>query len=99
MLEKTLLVDKKRQLRLESLSSQKNKEVEEDNTKQLFQGHTTTPSVVLDQEDAQRKVLLDAMIRESNQSNGPVVKVLTNVHGNLLYLVDPASSHMLVSYL
>ena len=80
-MERTLAVETKQKERLEALSFQKDKEVEKSNTSKLFQGHTTTPSAILDEEDAQRKVLLDAMVRESTASNGPVIKVLTNVHG------------------
>ena len=82
LLERTLIVENKQRNRLEALSLQKQKKNEEDDRKQLLDGHTTTPPAILDQEDAQRKVLVEAMIRESTPSNGPVVKVLTNVHGN-----------------
>ena len=81
LLERTLQVEMKQKKRMEALNVQKNKEVEERNRQQLFEGQTSTPSTILDQEDANRKVLLDAMIRDSTPSNGPVVKVLTNVHG------------------
>ena len=82
LLERTLLVEEKQKKRLQSLAIQNEKEHEEANTKQLFEGHTTTTPTILQQEDVKRKELLDTMIRESTPSNGPVVKVLTSVHGN-----------------
>ena len=56
--------------------------MEEANRKQLLEGQVTTTASALDLEEAQRKELVDTMVRESAPSNAPVVKVLTNVHGN-----------------
>ena len=81
LLERTLIVEEKQKKRLQALALQKQQENEDFQRRQLFEGHTTTPTTVLEQEEAQRKELLDTMVRESTHSNGTVVKVLTNLHG------------------
>ena len=63
------------------MSHTNEKEREEANMALLYQGMSTTTTSLLDQEDAQRKELMDALVRDSTPSNAPVVKVLTNVQG------------------
>ena len=100
LLERTLQVEQKQKKRLEAIAIQKQQQMEEANRRQLLEGHSTSSAAVLDQEDAQRKELVDAMIRESTPSNASVVKVLTNVHGNYIaiitFLIDITSKHIYV---
>ena len=68
---------------MEDLSRQKQKELAEAHTLALYEGTLNSTNSVLEQEEAVRKDLVDAMVNSSTPSNGPVVKVLTNVQGNL----------------
>lgn len=80
LLEKSLELEEKQKKRLHDLSIQRQKESEEAKRKALLQGNQTNSSI-LDQEEAQRKELMATLIRDETPSNGPVVKVLTNVQG------------------
>lgn len=80
MLEKTLLVEEKQRKRLQEIAMQNRKEKEADITNQLYEGSTTTANSILDQEEAQRKELMDSLVRDSTP-DAPVVKVLNNVQG------------------
>ena len=57
------------------------------NDEMLLPEGNSASSSMLDQEDAQRKNLVDNMVQNPN-SNGPIVKVLSNVQGN--YLIKPS---------
>ena len=61
------------------LYMQNERESQEQKKRDLFEGNTTANTI--NQDEVQRKVLLDDMVRNSTSSNAPVVKVLTNVHG------------------
>ena len=80
LLERTLLVEQKQKKRLEVIALQKQQQMEESNRRKMFEGKVTTTPTALDEEEAQRKDLVDTMIKDCT-SNSPVVKVLTNVHG------------------
>ena len=82
LLEKTLILEEKQKRRLQDLSLEKHKETEEARRMQLYEGNPASIAI-LDEEDTQRKLLVDSMVRNSTTSNGPVVKVLTNVQGKL----------------
>lgn len=59
----------------------KQKELDEAHALALSEGTLNTNNSVLEQEEAVRKELVDAMVSSSTPSNAPVVKVLTNVQG------------------
>lgn len=80
MLEKTLQLEEKQKKRILDWSIQKDKEKEEAKKKELYEGTRSTTLAMIEGEEAQRKELLNAMI-QTTSSDGPVVKVLTNVHG------------------
>ena len=60
--------------------------MEDADRKKLLQENSNNSNVssILDLEDIQRKELVDTMVKTSTPSNGPVVKVLTNVQGNYI---------------
>ena len=82
LLERTVLVEEKQKNRLKAIALEKEREIAQSKKRQLLEGHAPTSAAMLDEEDNNRRELLDAMNRDSNPSNGPVVKVLSNVHGN-----------------
>lgn len=86
LLERTLAVEEKRRKRLLELSLAQQKEREKAQRLELIEGNPTSNSL-LNQEDTQRKQLVDNMVQNSSPSNGPIVKVLTNVQGNVLILI------------
>lgn len=82
LLTKTLLVEERQKKRLQELSMKEQKESEEANRRQLFEGtNPNTPPSILDQEEANRKELMTEMIRHSSPSDGPAIKVLNNIQG------------------
>ena len=83
LLERTVIVEQKQKQRLEALALEQQQQIENAKKRQLFEGHATTSTPILDQEDAHRKELVDTMVRECSSSQGPIVKVLTNVNGKL----------------
>ena len=85
LLQRTLLLEERQNKRLIELSTQKEKEIENDQRKQMYEGYTNSTTTIskLDQEEAQRKLLVDEMVKTSTPSNAPTVKVLTNLQGNL----------------
>lgn len=89
LLQKTLQVEEKQKKRLMDLSVQNQKEIEISQRKQLYDGYlnSTTTTSMLDQEEAERKLLVDEMVRTSTPSNAPTVRVLTNLQGNIAILV------------
>lgn len=88
LLEKTLEVEEKQKKRLLDLTLQKEKELEKAHQNKLFEGNYSTNASVLDEEENQRKQLIDAMVSNNSNtsSNGPVVRVLTNIQGISLFL-------------
>ena len=80
LLEKTLLIEEKQKKRLQGIMSQNEKEKEEAARIQLFEGNNATTMSMLDQEESQRKELMDGLIRNSTP-NAPVVKVLNSIQG------------------
>lgn len=80
LLEKTLALEQKQNSRLEDMIKQKEKEREQAMRQQLYEGSSPTTTSILNLEDAQRKGLMDALIRDSTP-NAPVVKVLNNIQG------------------
>lgn len=85
LLQKTLSVEHRQKKRLLDISIQKERQLEQANTAKLLEGYTncTTTDSILDQEDALRKTLVDAMVKNSTPSDAPTVKVLTNMQGKL----------------
>ena len=80
-MEKAREVEVKQRQRLQNISMQRQSLIEQTNRLRLFEENNTTAASILDQEDAQRKQLVDVMVRESTPSNAPVVRVLTNIQG------------------
>lgn len=81
LLERTLVLEQRQRKRLLDVSVQKQKEIEQANRVQLYQGTNSTTNSILNQEEAQRKELVDAMVQNSPPIMTPVVKVLTNLQG------------------
>ena len=83
LLQKTHLLEQKQKKRLMEIALQREKEIAEANQMKLYEG-TSTNSSILDQEDALRKELADAMNKGSTTAITPVVRVLNNVQGDLI---------------
>ena len=84
LLQRTFQVEQKQIKRLMDLSSQKNKEIEKSKTNEMYEGYSnnTSTTSMLEQEETQRKLLVEEMISSSTPTNAPTVKVLTNLQGN-----------------
>ena len=76
-------MEQKQKKRLNDIALQKEREIGESAKRQLYEGNTTTPDSLLHHEEAIRKQLMDEMIQHSTPSDGPTIKVLTNVQGIL----------------
>ena len=81
LFEKTVALEQRQKKRMMDLSIQKQKELDQANSLALYEGTFNSSTSVLEQEEAVRKELVEAMVHSSTPSNGPVVKVLTNVQG------------------
>lgn len=81
LLDKNLALEQRQKKRMHDLSAQKQKEMEQAHTMSLYEGTHNTTQSMLEQEESTAKQLVDAMAETSTPSNGPVVKVLTNVQG------------------
>lgn len=84
LLQKTLEVEERQRKRLEDIKIKMENDFEETQRRSLYEGYTTctTAASIMDQEDADRRQLMEEMVRHSTPSNAPTVKVLTNVQGN-----------------
>lgn len=82
-LQRCLEVEEKQRKRLLEISNNKKKEMEEVKQNQIYDNNSTSTTEMLDQEDAIRKTLVEEMVKTSTPSNAPIVKVLTNLQGNL----------------
>lgn len=80
LLEKTVVLENRQKKRMLDISIQKQKELEDSKSLALYEGTFSSSNSILEQEEAVRKELLDVMVTNPG-SNGPVVKVLTNVQG------------------
>ena len=80
MLQKTLAVEQRQKQRLIELTMKKERELEEAKKKKMCEV-TTISTALMDQEEAQRKDLMNDLVQNSAPGNGPVIKVLTNVQG------------------
>lgn len=80
LMQKTFAVEEKQKKRLLEISLQTEKNMEQANQTRLYEGTTTNDSV-LNQEEAHRKELVDAMVQSTTPATAPVVKVLNNVQG------------------
>lgn len=81
LLEKTILVEEKQKKRISELNSLQNKNKEMEASLNLLDVNGTSSSV-LEQEEGHRKMLVDSMNKNSTNSNGPIVRCLTNVQGD-----------------
>ena len=82
LLEKMVELENKQKQRLWDISVQREKDLERDNVTKLYEGtQNPTTSSILDQEEAHAKDLVAAMVSTKTTSNGPIVKVLSNVQG------------------
>ena len=82
LLEKSLSLEEKQKKRIQQISIQKEKDVEAEKILKLYDGTGNTPGSLLDQEEAQRKQLVDTMIKNETPATAPVVRVMTNLQGN-----------------
>lgn len=85
LMQRTYELEEKQRQRLLDISLQKKKELEQAQRSNMYDGYSnsTTTDSMLDQEEANRKTLVDEMVKNSTPSNAPIVKVLTNLQGNL----------------
>ena len=83
--QQTLNLEQKQQKRLLDISLQKKKEAEEAQRLSLFEANSSSSPSVLDQEDAIRKQLVDAMVKSTTPDIAPVVKCVSNVQGSLFF--------------
>lgn len=88
LLEKNVALEQRQRQRKLDISIQKQKDLEEARSLALYEGTFNSSTSVLEQEEAVRKELVDAMVSttSSSPSNGPVVKVLTNVQGKMAFI-------------
>ena len=70
LLSKTLEVEQKQKKRLIEIGIEKENNIEVPNK-----------NSILEEEEAQRKSLMDALLRTDTPSTGSVVKILTNIQG------------------
>lgn len=84
LIQKTYLLEQKQKKRLLDLAIQKEREIAEANQKKLYDG-TTSSNSLLDQEDAHRKELFQAMNNSSTTALTPVIRVLNNFQGKLIF--------------
>ena len=83
LMQKTLAIEEKQKKRVQEAIIQKQKQIEEANRMQLYEGNTNINSI-LTQEEAHRKQLVDVMMNNANPSIAPIVKVVNNVQGMLV---------------
>ena len=79
LLQKTAMVEAKQKKRIMELQAQKQKELQEEKMLNLLSAGTS--SSILQQEENQRKMLADSMVKSANPSTTPIVRVLNNVQG------------------
>lgn len=87
LLERAFLLEERQRKRLMDFSIKKENEIGKDKHKTMYEGYINSTTTLLDQEETQRKSLVDEMVRAATPSNAPTVKVLTNLQGNLQYVV------------
>lgn len=80
LLQKTAMVEEKQKKRISELQAQKHKQVEHEKILNLLGSGTS--SSILEQEDNQRKMLVDSMFKSATPSSTPIVRVLNNVQGS-----------------
>lgn len=85
LLQKTAVLEEKQRKRIIEINAEKDKDLEQQKMINLLQQNRTSNSV-LEQEEGHRNMLVEAMTRNSNSSNAPTVRVLTNVQGIILLL-------------
>ena len=83
LLEKALAVEEKQRKRRSDLALQSQREQDESSRQQLQEMNPTTQSL-FEHEEMQRKNLMNSLIHNSSSSDGPVVKVLSNIQGQYI---------------
>lgn len=81
LLEKTEEIDARRKKKNAAMDELLKKEKEKAEIEKLKQGSMLTSSSQLDQEDSHRRSLIHELQQNSNDSQKPIVKVLTNIQG------------------
>lgn len=84
--QKTLEVENRQKKRMVDMSSLKEKEKEMEKEAELLQGNSSS-HYALEQEESQRKTLVDDMIHKSNSNIGSVVKVLAHTQSNFHIII------------
>lgn len=79
LLQKTAIAEEKQKKRILELKAEKQKKSNEEKMLNLLSGATNSTN--LEQEETQRKMLVDSMVRSATQSNAPIVRVLNNAQG------------------
>lgn len=85
LLQKTADIDNRQKLRKKQMEEEVAKEKEKERDAALVLNQRTSESI-LNREEAHRKLLVAEMIEKSNEAQGPVVKVLANIQGNLKFI-------------
>ena len=80
LLQKTAIAEEKQKKRILELKAEKQKKSNEEKMLNLLSGATNSTN--LEQEETQRKMLVDSMVRSATQSNAPIVRVLNNAQGS-----------------
>ena len=75
-------LEERQKKRFLQITIEKSRDIERDNQMKLYEGMSSTTTALLEQEESHGKELLNTLVRNSKPSDGPVVKVLTNVQGN-----------------
>ena len=84
LLEKSLLLEEKQKNRLREIDFKKKEEIDASTTMDLYAGNSNTS--LLDEEEAIRKELVEFMAKNSSTPMAPVVRNLTNLQGNSIYI-------------
>ena len=101
LLQKTAIVEAKQKKRIMELQAQKQKKMQEEKMLNLLSGGTN--SSILEQEENQRKMLLDSMVKSATPSTTPIVRVLNNAQGILslssLWFLNAKITYVLNTFL
>lgn len=85
LFEKTLAIEERQNRRAHEYNLLEEAENNRERVKNLMSGNSTMGSV-LEQEDVQRRALVHEMNVNASENLKPVVKVLTNIQGNFLFI-------------
>lgn len=84
LLKRTFLVEERQKKRIQEMVLLREKEKKKEELQNLLK-QSATSNAMFEQEENQRKILVEAMVKSANPSNGPIVKVLNNVQGIIFF--------------